>query len=162
MKKLAWLFAALSICTFTFVACDDDDNDDNKGGSTVAQDDKAKEGEACDANKKCAEGLLCGAKNTCQKAVTDVQEDDTCVVSVDLPVCEHKDGKTFAYKCVGGKFAKEECKADCKEGVGCEEDDGNRECLTHEDCAKIDETKPYCGNDYRCTDEKPAEEEEEE
>ena len=119
MKKFAYMLAALSLCTVSFVACDDDkdtdtdqpkvecnsndDCKDNAEGKTVCESNKcvapaASDKEDCSSNDDCKDNS--NGKTVCEsnKCVAPSTEEPEC--SKDADCAENEEGKT---SCNAGK-----------------------------------------------------------
>ena len=137
-KKLAVLFAALSLCAFGFTGCGDDDDDDNNNQVT-AQNDGAK----CKSNAECksdnckkADGADADAEGVC--AAKDVSGEGKANGSECLnnDECQSKN-------CEKAEGAADSDKGECKAAAtGDGQKEIGEECTVHAGCKDS-----YCKKD---------------
>ncbi|MBQ9817581.1 MAG: hypothetical protein IJM59_09000 [Proteobacteria bacterium] len=151
MKKLTWLFAALSICACSFTACGDDDSGDSK----------AKENESC-AEATCDDGLVCNeTSKICEKAKAAKGESCAEAACADGLVC-NETSKICEDAPAPAKAKKgESCeKAECEAGLVCGDDKKCAEAAAPAAKAKKGEScetlacedNLVCGDDKICAE----------
>ena len=159
-KKLAILFASLSLCACTFVGCGDDKKDDSGDQNVV----KAAEGEKCGAsadNKECkddslecvkkggegedAEELICKKKEQGVEPSGKVKKGGACVIDSTIEseqcdtglVCEGDESAAVCKIDVNGDCNAEGDADLCAEHSFCEGEEGHKICQGVEPPGKV-------------------------